>query len=124
MNISDFLITMSQNADIEQPTLFPFPFRYHIAFVCIALIFFAYRFIRDKQPYQAILAVAIPLSLVISVSENKTLFYIIGIVELILLIAAFVTSIVFKKKKTVAEPEAAAESAAEEAAGNTDGGEE
>lgn len=124
MNISDFLITMSQNADIEQTTLFPFPFRYHIAFACIALIFLAYRFIRDKQPYQAILAVAIPLSLVISVSENKTLFYIIGIVELILLIAAFVTSIVFKKKKNVAEPEAAAESAAEEAAGNTDGGEE
>lgn len=124
MNISDFLITMSQNADIEQTALFPFPFRYHIAFACIALIFFAYRFIRDKQPYQAILAVAIPLSLVISVSENKTLFYIIGIVELILLIAAFVTSIVFRKKKNVAEPEAAAERAAEEAAGNTDGGEE
>ncbi len=105
MNISDFLITMTQTAEVEQPGLFPFPFSLHLVFCCIALIFFIFRFIKEKLPYQLIMAVAIPFSLIIWLSESKTLFYGVGIAELIFIIAAFVTSIIFRKK----EPEKNAE---------------
>jgi hypothetical protein len=88
---------MAQTSDIDQPTLFPFPFGMHLCFALISLVFFVYRFVTDKRPYQLILAIAIPLSLTIWLSENRKLFYIIGAVELVLLIAALVTSIVIKK---------------------------
>lgn len=103
MNISDFLITMAQTAEVEQPGLFPFPFGLHLGFCCIALVFFVLRFIKEKLPYQLIMAVAIPASLIIWISDSKTLFYGVGIAELVLIIAAFVTSIVFRKKETVFE---------------------
>ncbi len=103
MNISDFLITMAQTAEVEQPGLFPFPFSLHLGFCCIALVFFVWRFIKEKLPYQLIMAVAIPLSLIIWISNSKTLFYGVGIAELVLIIAAFVTSIVFRAKEPVHE---------------------
>ena len=103
MNISDFLITMAQTAEVEQPGLFPFPFSLHLGFCCIALVFFVWRFIKEKLPYQLIMAVAIPLSLIIWISDSKTLFYGVGITELVLIIAAFVTSIVFRTKEPVPE---------------------
>ncbi|MBQ9898809.1 MAG: hypothetical protein IJM44_05085 [Ruminococcus sp.] len=102
MIFNDLLTTMAQTSDIDQPTLFPFPFGMHLCFALISLVFFVYRFVTDKRPYQLILAIAIPLSLTIWISENRKLFYIIGAVELVLLIAALVTSIVFKKPEDTA----------------------
>ena len=103
MNICVFLISMAQTAEVEQPVLFPFPFRLHLGFCCIALVFFVLRFIKEKLPYQLIMAVAIPFSLIIWISNSKTLFYTVGIIELVLIVSAFVTSIVFKKKEPVPE---------------------
>lgn len=103
MNISDFFITMAQTAEVEQPGLFPFPFGLHLVFCCIALVFFVLRFIKKKLPYQLIMAVAIPVSLIIWLSDSKALFYGVGIAELVFLAAAFVTSIVFRTKETVSE---------------------
>lgn len=101
MNISDFLITMAQTTEVEQPGLFPFPFVPHLIFCCLALVFFIFRFIKQKCPYQLIMAVAIPFTLVIWV--GRKVFYGVGIVELILTVAAVVTSIIFKKKEPVKE---------------------
>lgn len=98
MNFSDLFLTMAQTTEIEQTSLFPFPFSLHLIFCCISLIFFIWRFIKEKLPYQLIMAVAIPFSLLIWLSDNKTLFYSIGIIETVLLIGAFVTSLVYKKK--------------------------
>lgn len=102
MNFSDLFLTMAQTTEIEQASLFPFPFSLHLIFCCISVAFFIFQFVREKAPYQLIMAVAIPFSLVIWLSEGKTLFYMVGIVEAVLLVSAFVTSIVCKKK-TVAE---------------------
>lgn len=88
--------------DVENPNLFPFPFKIHIGFVIIAFIFFALRFIFEKKLYQLIFAVAVPLSLLLWISESKTWFYTVGVVELVLMIAALVSSM-FKKKKDTAE---------------------
>lgn len=98
MNLSDMIVTMSQASEIEQPGLFPFPFDLHVIFACIALVFMVFQFCREKKPYQLIMAVAIPFSLVIWLSENRTLFYTVGIVEAVLFLAAFVTAIIFRKK--------------------------
>lgn len=103
MNISDLFITMAQTAEIEQPALFPFPFSLHATFCCIALVFFVLRFIKEKAPYQLIMAIAIPFSMIIWLSEGKTLFYMVGIAEVAFLIAAFVSSIVCRKNEPVPE---------------------
>lgn len=89
-----FLLT--QQAGIENPSLFPFPFKMHLIFGIFGAVFFAYRFFTQKRPFQLIMAVAIPLSLIVWLSESKTLFYGLGIVEAILILAAVVTSFIFK----------------------------
>lgn len=86
---------MSQQTEVDEPTLFPFPFSFHAAFVCIGVVFFVFRFLKLRQPYQIIMAAAMFCSLGIPLSEgNKKLFYLIGALEVVLLAAALVTSIV------------------------------
>lgn len=115
MNLSDMLITMSQASEIEQPGLFPFPFDLHVIFVCVATLFLAFQFYKERKPYQLIMCVAIPVSLAIWLSEDRTLFYGIGIIEAVLLLAAFVTSIIFRKKDTPEDEAAEAETPEKEA---------
>ena len=68
-----------------------------MTFVCIGAIFFAYRFFVQKRPYQLIMAIAIAASLAIWISDNsKALFYGIGIVEGVLILAALISSFIFK----------------------------
>lgn len=105
MNISDTFFTMAQTAEVSEPALFPFPFGLYAVFCVIALAFFVFRFVKEKAPYQLIMAIAIPFSLLIGLSNGKTLFYLVGIVELLLLISAFVLSIVCKKKSPETVPE-------------------
>ncbi len=100
MNYYD-IFTLTQQAEIENPTLFPFPFNMHLIFACLAAVFFVYRFITQRLPYQLIMAIAVPASLLIWVSESRTLFYTVGIIELVLILAALVTSFIFKPKEIV-----------------------
>lgn len=114
MNISEMLVTISQAAE-TQPGLFPFPFKMHLIFCCISLVFFLFQFVREKKPYQLIMAIAIPLSLTIWLSENRTLFYAIGIAETVLLLAAFVSSLIFRSKASDEKPAEGEAEAADEA---------
>ncbi len=91
--------TAAQVQDNVQPNLFPFPFPFHLVFCIISLIFFLYQFRREKKPYQAIMAFAIPFSLLLWLYDNKGFFYMIGIVELICFVAAFISLFIFKDKK-------------------------
>ncbi|MCR5601362.1 MAG: hypothetical protein K6G33_11565 [Ruminococcus sp.] len=99
MNFTNMLALL-QISDAENPTIFPFPFEMHLALAIISFLFFSYRFAVQKKPFQLIFAVAPALSLLLWVSDNKTLFYGLGLVELALIIIAIVTSIVCKPKKT------------------------
>jgi len=104
MNITDMLIQMAQTSDASQPSLFPFPLGLHLTFVCIGAIFFAYRFFVQKRPYQLIMAIAIAASLIIWISDNsKTLFYGVGIAEGVLILAALISSFIFKAPAEAAE---------------------
>ena len=98
MNYYD-IFALTQQAGIENPTLFPFPFNMHLIFACLAAIFFVYRFIVQRLPYQLIMAIAVLASLLIWVSESRTLFYAVGIIEAVLILAALVTSFIFHPKK-------------------------
>lgn len=112
MNFINMLSSIAQISDVENPTIFPFPFWMHIALAVISVIFFTYRFAVQKKPFQLIFAVAVPISLALWISDNKTLFYTIGIIELVLILAAIITSFVCKPKK--AEETAADDKKAEE----------
>ena len=96
MSFNNLFLALSQNADAEKPSLFPFPFKMHLVFVIVSVIFFAYRYTQQKRPFQAIMGVAIVLSMALWLSESKSLFYFIGLLELLLIIAAFVTALIFK----------------------------
>lgn len=100
MDINNKIFTLTQQADAEKPSLFPFPFSFHLVFVCICVLFFAYRFTAQKRPYQAIMSVAVLASMAIWLSESKSLYYAIGILELVLILAAFVTALIFKAPQT------------------------
>ncbi|SHM52976.1 hypothetical protein [Ruminococcus flavefaciens] len=102
MNLTNMLVNLAQISDAENPTIFPFPFQLHLALAVISVIFFSYRFAVQKKPFQLIFAIAVPLSLLLWVSNNKTLFYTVGIIELILIVTALFTSI-FVKPKTAEE---------------------
>ncbi len=110
------MLSLMASQEIEKPNLFPFPFNMHLIFSALALVFFIYRFTTQKKPFQLILAIAIPLSLTVWISENRTWFYILGLIELILLVIAFITSLIFKKKMPAEENS----SASEAAEGNTE----
>lgn len=99
MNFTDLLVTLAQISDAENPTIFPFPFAMHLGLAIISVIFFGYRFAVQKKPFQLIFAIAVPLSLLLWISDNRTLFYGLGIAELCLILAAFFTSIFMKPKK-------------------------
>jgi len=51
-----------------------------------------------RKPHQLIMAIAIPFSLVIWVSASRTLFYAVGITEVLLLLLALILNIVYRKK--------------------------
>lgn len=98
MNFTNMLTALAQISDVENPTIFPFPFPMHLALAIISVIFFGYRFAVQKKPFQLIFAIAVPLSLLVWLGNNKTLFYGLGIAELILIVAAIFTSIFIKPK--------------------------
>lgn len=106
---SDILLTMSETA-MENPSFFPFPFPLHLTFAVIATVFLIFRFITNKKPYQLIMAIAIAISLALWIpSVSRTLYYTVGLIELILVAAAFVTSLIFKNKNVQAEENTATE---------------
>ena len=83
---------------IENPNLFPFPFELHIGFSIVAFVFFILRYFFDKRPYQLILALAIPFSMTLWLSENKVWFYTVGAIEFGLLLIAFISDLIYKAK--------------------------
>lgn len=97
--------------EIVQPDLFPFPLPVHLVFACLALFFFIILYLRDRKTYQLIFTFAMPLSLVIWITNNRTFFYFVGIVELALIIIALVTAILdkIKKKNQASETETTGE---------------
>lgn len=93
-------------------TTFPLPFAYHLVLCVLGCVFFVAQFIRLKKPYQLMMAIAMPASLLIYLQpESRTLFYTIGLLIALDLLAALAISIIqrFRHPK---EPKAEQQEAA------------
>ncbi len=99
MNPNIVLFCEAVRPTAEHQQLFPFPFWIHIAFCCLAVIILTIQYKRLKKPYLAVFLAAIPISLLIWLTENKFFFKIIGFLELALMVLAMILSIVFKDKR-------------------------
>ncbi len=107
MLFTDMLSTLAKISDVKDPSIFPFPSPMLIGVVILSVIFFGYRFAVQKKPFQLIFAIAAPISLLLLVSKSKTVFYAVGLIEFLLILAAFISTIICKPKK--AEEKAAAD---------------
>ena len=94
-------------------TTFPLPFAYHIVLCVLGCVFFLAQFIRLKQHYQLLLAIAIPASQLIYIQpESRTLFYTIGLLIALDLLLALGVSLIQRfrhpqEKKSNQQQEAA-----------------
>lgn len=116
--------------------LFPLAVPKHVGFCIIALVFFAFQFFRQHYKYQLIMAIAAPLTLLVYATQpladaiggngifgqQKTWFYGVGLLELILLLGAIYFLFTERKRKEREEERAlaAAEAAATAAAPQAD----
>ena len=94
-------------------TTFPLPLAYHIVLCVLGCVFFLAQFIRLKKPYQLMMAIAMPASLLIYIQpESRTLFYTIGLLVALDLLALVISLIQRfrhpQEKKSDQQQEAAA----------------
>lgn len=80
-----------ENMDIS---VFPLPFSMHLIFSVLALALFLYQYSRQRRLYQLLMAVAIPATLLLYVNSSVTWHYCVGMLELVLIVAAVVSSVV------------------------------
>lgn len=72
--------------------LFPLPFKTHLIFGIICIVFFLFQYYRLKYRYELYMAAAVSLTFLLYVSDSDVLFAAIGISEAVLLLLAFFSS--------------------------------
>ncbi|MDO4155660.1 MAG: hypothetical protein Q4D37_02635 [Oscillospiraceae bacterium] len=88
-------------------TTFPLPLPYHVVLCVLGCVFFFAQFIRLKKPYQLMMAIAMPASLLIYIQpENKILFYVVGLLIGLDMLLAVIISIVLRIRSPKKEQEA------------------
>ena len=113
---------MDQNLE---NTLFPIGLGLHVVLALAALLVFGLQFMRLRKSHHLILAVALPCTLLPYLDENnQTLFYGVGIAELLALVLALVLSMTIDREKRRAVQTAASAKAASETAEEAEEAEE
>ena len=79
--------------------VFPLPFEIHLIFVCVAIILFIFRFATQRRTYQLLMGSAIAASLLLYVNTGRTWFMCVGVIELVLIVGAIVSSIMDSRKR-------------------------
>ncbi|MEG0614269.1 MAG: hypothetical protein RR540_00825 [Oscillospiraceae bacterium] len=79
--------------------IFPLPLPIHIIFCVISLVFFIIQYMRKKNAYLLLLAIAIPSTLLIYVCKTNLMYGLLGIEEFVLLVLIII-GIARSKKKT------------------------
>ena len=77
---------------------FPLEFSKHIMFCIIGGVFFLFQYYRQGFKYQLISAASIAGTLLLYINDSETWRYIVGIIELLLIILVFITMSKEKKK--------------------------
>lgn len=93
---------------------FPLSFTQHLVFVIIAVVFLALQFARQKYWYQPVVMAAMAGSLLIYVRDGMAWYYSVGVLELVLILAAAVLYILQARKLAKAEKAAAEQAVVEE----------
>lgn len=88
---------MDQNLE---NTLFPISLGLHMVLALAALLVFGLQFLRLRKSHHLILAIALPCTLLPYLDENnQSLFYGVGIAELLALLLALVLSMTVDREK-------------------------
>ena len=98
----DFLTALT-NSNTVQNVHAPLPLEAHIGFCVIATVVYAIQFARKKINYYLYLLIAINLTLVTQFFEQDYVIGAVAIVEIILLVMAFVSSRKAKKAQKLAQ---------------------
>ncbi|MBR3630888.1 MAG: hypothetical protein IKN55_10545 [Oscillospiraceae bacterium] len=94
---------------------FPIRIELHIVLALLAFLVFGLQFIRFHKSHHLVLAIALPCTLLPYLSQNKTLFYAVGIAELIALVGACVlANTVDRDKEAVAAEDGEQDTASQE----------
>ncbi|MGN0613775.1 MAG: hypothetical protein ACI4JB_07710 [Porcipelethomonas sp.] len=88
---------------MDSSNIFPLSFEIHLAFVCIAIVFFIFRFARTRRLYQIFVTVAVFLTLLLYVNSGKLWYYCVGFAELGLMLAALVSAVIDRRKLKAAQ---------------------
>lgn len=94
-------------------SVFPMGMEKHVIFCVAAAVFFLIQFLRTKYWYELILAVTLPLSLLVYISDSEPWFYFVGILVGVCLILAFIVYCIQYRKEKKKSKEAEALKAAE-----------
>ncbi len=79
-------------------TLFPITFIAHLIFAIVSLLVFGVQYLFGKRTYHLLLAIAIPCTLIPYLDEsNSTLFYMVGLFELIALAVIAILAVVYEQ---------------------------
>ncbi len=97
---------------------FPLSFTQHLIFVIVAVIFLVLQFIRQRYWYQPVVIAAMAASLLSYVNDSTGWYYSVGVLELVLMLAAAVLYILQARK--LAKIEKAEKAAAEQVVAEED----
>ena len=78
---------------------FPIRIELHIVLALLAFLVFGLQFIRYHKSHHLLLAIALPCTLLPYLFDSKTVFFAIGIGEIVALTAAFILSQTLDKEK-------------------------
>lgn len=89
---------LSENIAQMQNVYTPIPFKVHIVFCILATLLYAFQFYRKHSVYYILIMLAIDFTLTPHFSANKTVIAILFVVEIVLILLAFISSYVHNKK--------------------------
>lgn len=72
--------------------LFPLPFKTHLIFGIICIIFFMFQYYRLKYRYELYMAIAVAMTFLLYVSDSNALFTAVGITEGVLMLLALISA--------------------------------
>ncbi len=77
-------------------------FNYHVAFVFICVVFLIICYIFRRRSYQPLLILGIASTLLVYITDTKTLFYILGIEEFVILFMIIAQMMQYSKEEKAA----------------------
>lgn len=92
------ILTANSMADNMQNVYTPLPFKMHFVFCIVATLLYLFQFYRKRSAYYLFIMFAIDLTFITQYYTNEPVIIGLFVTEIILLIAAFISSHIYNKK--------------------------